>query len=94
MGKKHVLGFIDAGGLYVGTCAGFYFAAQGYFWQVGEPGGGEYHWSQLLGRFPEVEGSITNIRDDSATPGPATKITSAPACLAASAIAIPCSPEL
>ena len=69
VGKKNLLSFIDAGGLYVGTCAGYYFAATGYFWQMGESGGGEFHWPNTLGRFPEVEGSITTIQDDSSPPG-------------------------
>jgi len=68
-GKSNILKFIDAGGLYVGTCAGFYFAAGSYWWQNGEQGGGEFSWPNLLSRFPEVEGSITSIRDDSANPG-------------------------
>lgn len=69
VGKQHILNFIDAGGLFVGTCAGFYFAASSYFWQVGYPDGGQFKWPNLLGRFPEVEGSITNIVDDYAHPG-------------------------
>ena len=69
VGKKNILAFIDGGGLYVGTCAGWYFASEGYYWQMGETGGGEYRWSNLLGRFPLVEGSITTIHDDSVPPG-------------------------
>jgi glutamine amidotransferase-like uncharacterized protein len=68
-GKANVLKFIDNGGLYVGTCAGFYFAASSYWWQDGEQGGGEFQWPNLLGRFPEVEGSIVDIWDDSVSPG-------------------------
>jgi len=63
-GKQNILSFIDAGGLYVGTCAGFYLAASGYVWEDGQEGGGEFKWPYLLGRFPEVEGSITSIKDD------------------------------
>ena len=37
-GKKHINAFLDAGGLYVGTCAGYYFAADSYVWQAGESG--------------------------------------------------------
>jgi len=68
-GKANILRFIDNGGLYVGTCAGFYFAASGYWWQDGQDGGGEFSWPNVLGRFPEVEGSIIDIRDDAASPG-------------------------
>jgi len=67
-GRKNILSFIDAGGLYVGTCAGFYLASTGYFWEYGQQGGGEFHWPNLLGRFPEVEGAITTIHDDSGNP--------------------------
>jgi len=69
MGKKHILAFIDANGTYVGTCAGAYFASSGYYWQMGETGGGHFNWPYLLGRFPEVEGSITSIQDDAVPPG-------------------------
>lgn len=69
MGKQHINSFIDAGGLYVGTCAGFYFAAQSYVWQAGEAGGGDFAWPHLLGRYPKVEGSITSIQDDAVPPG-------------------------
>ena len=68
-GKVHLLRFIDGGGLYVGTCAGAYYAAEGYFWQEGEAGGGMFRWSNLLGRFPMVEGSITDVWDDAVPPG-------------------------
>lgn len=68
-GKANILKFIDAGGMYVGTCAGFYLAASSYFWQEGESGGGEFAWPNMLGRFPEVEGSITDIMDDAESPG-------------------------
>jgi glutamine amidotransferase-like uncharacterized protein len=68
-GKSNILKFIDNGGLYVGTCAGFYLVAESYWWQDGEQGGGEFNWPNLLGRFPEVEGSITDIWDDSVSPG-------------------------
>lgn len=58
-GKANINGFIDAGGLYVGTCAGFYFAATDYWWE-----GKQYNWPNMLGRVPTVEGSIADIKDD------------------------------
>lgn len=67
-GKINILNFIDEGGLYVGTCAGFFFASSGYFWEAGSPAGGEYHWPNLLGRFPVTEGPITAIHDDAGNP--------------------------
>jgi hypothetical protein len=57
-GKSNILGFIDSGKAYLGTCAGFYYAAGDYYWQ-----GSYYDWPYLLGRFPTVEGSITSIAD-------------------------------
>eukprot|EP01065_Artemidia_motanka_P044426 TRINITY_DN6321_c0_g1_i1.p2 TRINITY_DN6321_c0_g1~~TRINITY_DN6321_c0_g1_i1.p2 ORF type:complete len:248 (+),score=57.03 TRINITY_DN6321_c0_g1_i1:184-927(+) len=67
-GKNHVLRFIKAGGLYLGTCAGWFYAASGYYWQVGEQGGGKFSWPHTLGLYPEVEGSITTVHDYSDTP--------------------------
>jgi hypothetical protein len=57
-GKNNILGFIDSGKAYLGVCAGFYYAAGDYYWQ-----GSYYDWRYLLGRFPTVEGSITDIAD-------------------------------
>jgi len=68
-GKTNILNFISAGGLYVGTCAGYYYAADGYWWEADRPDGGEYKWPNTLGIFPEVEGSISNIIDDEDQPG-------------------------
>jgi len=64
-GKRNILAYIDSKhGIYLGTCAGWFFASDGYWWQ-----GKEYHWPNLLGRFPETEGSITTIWDDDKPPG-------------------------
>jgi hypothetical protein len=63
-GKANISNFIDRGGAYLGICAGFYYAARAYYWQ-----GARYAWPHLLGRFPEVEGSITDIADYDKAPG-------------------------
>lgn len=64
-GKKNILNYINAGkGAYLGTCAGWFFASEGYWWQ-----GTKYNWNNLLGKFPTTEGSITNIWDDDKPPG-------------------------
>lgn len=68
IGKRYISAFIDAGGMYVGTCAGFFFASTGYFWENDEASGGEYHWPNLLARFPETEGPIKAIHDDAGNP--------------------------
>lgn len=57
-GKANILTFLDKGGAYVGICAGWYYAAKDYYWA-----GDYYKWPDLLGRFPTVEGSITNIAE-------------------------------
>jgi hypothetical protein len=67
-GKANLLSFLSSGGLYVGTCAGFYYASSAYWWEA-DRDGGEYVWPNLLGVFPEVEGSISSIIDDEDSPG-------------------------
>ncbi|MBW2975229.1 hypothetical protein KY366_05920 [Candidatus Woesearchaeota archaeon] len=63
-GRQNILDFISAGKSYVGICAGFYYAAGDYYWQ------GEYYdWPDLLGAYPTVEGSITDIADYDESPG-------------------------
>ncbi|MGA8905473.1 MAG: BPL-N domain-containing protein [Candidatus Bathyarchaeia archaeon] len=55
-GKVNILNFLDKGGAYLGICAGWYYAAKDYFWE-----GDFYEFPNLLGRFPTVEGPITEI---------------------------------
>jgi hypothetical protein len=57
-GKSNILDFLDRGGSYLGICAGWYYAAKDYYWA-----GDYYNWPDLLGRFPTVEGSITDIAE-------------------------------
>jgi len=63
-GKNNILGFIDSGKAYLGTCAGWYYASNDYYWQ-----GSYYNWPNVLMRFPTVEGSITDIADYDVPPG-------------------------
>ncbi|OIO80895.1 hypothetical protein AUJ84_02375 [Candidatus Pacearchaeota archaeon CG1_02_32_132] len=64
-GKTNILDFIDRdGGSYVGICAGFFYMAGDYYWQ-----GQYYNWPDLLGRYPILEGSITDIADYDGNPG-------------------------
>jgi len=64
-GKANILDFLDRdGGAYLGICAGFYYAANDYYWQ-----GSYYNWPDMLDRFSTVEGSITDIADYDANPG-------------------------
>lgn len=63
-GKNNILGFIDNNGSYLGTCAGWYYAANDYYWQ-----GSFYNHANLLDRFPTIEGSITSIADYDVPPG-------------------------
>jgi glutamine amidotransferase-like uncharacterized protein len=63
-GRSNILNFIDGGKAYLGVCAGFYYAANDYYWQ-----GSYYDWPYTLDRFPTVEGSITSIADYEGDPG-------------------------
>ncbi|MEK6926011.1 MAG: BPL-N domain-containing protein [Nanoarchaeota archaeon] len=63
-GKNNINNYIDSGKGYVGICAGFYYAAGDYYWQ-----GSYYDWNDLLGRYPTVEGSLTDIADYDSNPG-------------------------
>lgn len=58
-GKANILEFLDEGGAYLGICAGWYYAATDYYYA-----GYFYGWPDLLGRFPTVEGPITEIAED------------------------------
>lgn len=62
-GKQNILDLINSGKGYLGICAGFYYAAGDYFWQ-----GDYYDWPDLLGVYPTVEGSITDIADYEGNP--------------------------
>ena len=63
-GKANILNFINSGKGFFGTCAGFYYVAGDYYWQ-----GKYYSWSNLLGIFPTLEGSVTDIADYDNSPG-------------------------
>ena len=63
-GKTNINSYIDSGRGYVGICAGFFYAAGDYYWQ-----GQYYNRPDLLGKFPTVEGSITDIADYDQNPG-------------------------
>jgi hypothetical protein len=71
-GKASILSFIDSKqGLYLGTCAGWFFASTDYWWAEGASAGGaavNYAWPNTLGRYPTVEGPINAIADWDATP--------------------------
>ena len=78
-GKKQILGFLASGGLYVGTCAGWFYASSGYYWEYDTNASdkGYWHYPALLGLFPPVEGSITDVQDMEKPPEYAlTKISS------------------
>ncbi|MBI3623067.1 hypothetical protein HY212_03230 [Candidatus Pacearchaeota archaeon] len=64
LGKSNINNYINSGKGYVGICAGFFYAAGDYYWQ-----GSYYNWPNLLGKYPTVEGSITNIADYDLSPG-------------------------
>lgn len=64
LGKTNINNYINSGKGYVGICAGFYYTAGDYYWQ-----GDYYNWPDLLGKYPTVEGSITNIADYDENPG-------------------------
>lgn len=63
-GKTKILNFIDSGKAFLGTCAGWYYASNDYYWQ-----GSFYNHANLLDRFPTLEGSITSIADYDVPPG-------------------------
>ena len=58
-GKAKIVDFVKSGGLYVGTCAGWYYSSTAYYWEynTGYPDAGLWHYPALLGLFPKtVEG--------------------------------------
>jgi hypothetical protein len=74
-GKANILKYLQAGNSshYLGTCAGWFVASTDYWWQ-----GAHFAWPDTLGIFETVEGSITNIWDDTKPPGYAlTTVTAA-----------------
>lgn len=65
-GKEMIVEFVESGGLYIGTCAGWYYAVPGYYWEWGRNFSDSGFWTHptLLGLFPYyVEGSIDAIQD-------------------------------
>ena len=83
-GRDLVNGFLAAGGAYVGTCAGWYYASRSYFWEMDTRWSDRGQWSYptLLSAFDAVvEGSILEIQDEEGPDGvfkshAPTKITS------------------
>jgi hypothetical protein len=63
-GKTNIKNFLNNDKAYFGSCAGFYYAAGDYYWQ-----GDYYNWPNLLGLYPTIEGSITDIADYDGNPG-------------------------
>ncbi len=63
-GKNSILNYLNNGGHFFGTCAGFFYAAGDYWWQDEF-----YNHPYLLGLFPTVEGSIREIADYDGNPG-------------------------
>ncbi|MEK6850118.1 MAG: BPL-N domain-containing protein [Nanoarchaeota archaeon] len=63
-GKTNILNYINSNGSYLGICAGFFYAANDYYWQ-----GSYYNWRDMLDIFPTVEGSIADIADYDQNPG-------------------------
>ena len=82
-GRALVNGFLAAGGAYVGTCAGFYYASRGYYWEMDTQWSDKGYWAYptLLSAFDaDTEGSIVEIEDEEGPDGvfrshAATKIT-------------------
>lgn len=71
-GKNTIRAFMRGGGKYIGTCAGWYYASKGYFWEYDThwSDAGYWHYSQLLKVFDaEVEGSVTDISDEETADG-------------------------
>jgi len=70
-GTANVRAALSAGVLYVGTCAGWFYAATGYLWQKNPPGlpdAGYYNYPEALKLYPLVEGSIIDIQDHDVAP--------------------------
>ena len=63
-GKANIVDFVGKQGMYIGTCAGWYVAADDYWWE-----GQHYSWPNVLGLYPTVEGSISDIIDFNTKPG-------------------------
>ena len=66
-GRDNIAGFLDEGGRYMGTCAGWYYASMGYYWE-GQLD--DYPFEPaLLGAFPRiVEGPLVDIQDEDKYP--------------------------
>ena len=69
--KAKLRAFVEGGGLYIGTCAGWFYASTGYYWEYDTswPDAGFWSYPSLLGIFmANVEGSITDIADEETKP--------------------------
>ncbi len=63
-GKNNIINYLNNNGSFFGACAGFYYAANDYYWQD------EYfNHADLLGIYPTLEGSIREIADYDQSPG-------------------------
>jgi len=63
-GRSNILGFLNNGGKYFGTCAGWFLASRSYVWQ-----NASYAWPNVLGIFDKtVEGSLTTIANYEGNP--------------------------
>jgi glutamine amidotransferase-like uncharacterized protein len=71
-GRANILDYLDNhNGAYLGTCAGFYYVANDYYWQDQY-----YAWPNMLQRYPTLEGSIREIADyDARTPYTVTSLS-------------------
>lgn len=70
--KTKLRQFLAGGGLYVGTCAGWFYASKGYYWEYDTRWSDKGYWAypSLLGAFDaDVEGSITEIADEETANG-------------------------
>jgi len=63
-GRTNILNLINSGKAFFGTCAGFYYAANDYYWQDQY-----YNHPNMLDIYPTVEGSIREIADYDKSPG-------------------------
>ena len=55
-GKNKIYAFLNSGGKYVGICAGWFYASNGYYWE-----GTWYNYANLLKYIQAPEGSISAL---------------------------------